>query len=43
VSRVVIDVAAPVEASSGWRSVRALRQSVLSCCVHWPPGASERR
>jgi len=43
VSRIVVSVAAPMEASSGWRSGRALRQSVLSCCEHWPPGASERR
>jgi len=43
VSRIVVGVAAPVGASSGLRSGRALRQSVLSCCEHWPPGTSERR
>jgi hypothetical protein len=43
VSRIVVGVAAPEEASSGLRSIRALHQSVLSCCEHWPPGASERR
>jgi len=42
VSRVVIVVVA-LEASSVVRSTRALRQSVLSCCEHWPPGASELR
>jgi len=43
VSRIVVSVAPPVEASGAWRSGRVLRQSVLSCCEHWPRGASERR
>jgi len=43
VSRIVVGVAAPGEASSVVRSSRALRQSVLSCCEHWPPVTSERR
>jgi len=43
VSRIVVVANPPMEASSVWRSGRALHQSVLSCCVHWPRGASERR
>jgi len=43
VSRIVVVVVPPLEASSVVRSSRALRQSVLSCCEHWPPGASELR